>query len=378
MTQNRLKRSAYLASNDAFCDETLRSLLLDGQAPQPLRLDSRLGYFGSGNWNDAKRLCHRHEFGSGWSQIKQLSMAMRHAGFIRKLRREHIDILFLWRGLLGRAGLAALAAKRANIPCIYFERGPLPGWVQIDRSGVNARNSVPRDPAFFRRWRDEAGAVTDWRSLKDSLVARTPRRDLVAQNCRDDWTKEGKFLFCPFQLNAARDMLPDGGWVGDPAKLVLALARASGHLPEGWHIRVKPHPNAPGDLGPLIAPHLGEKLRLDRDTNSLDQLRASQGVITVNSAMGLEAFFFDKPVIVLGDSYYSDKGRTDIATSQAELDRLLARPEQLGFDQAARDNLMTFLFNDYFIREQDLRDGAVSLDVILDRDARHQRLLKQV
>lgn len=376
--QRSLHRSAYMVSRDSFCDGIMQSLLLNGAAPQPIRMESRIGAFSRRSWRDSGRLCALHEFRPGWSQVKRLSMAARHARFARKLRDEQIDILFLWRGLLGRAGLASLAAQSAGLPCIYFERGPLPGWIQIDRMGVNARSSIPRDPEFFARWRAAAGPLRDWRNLKESLAARTPRRDRVAQHARKEWSDEGPFLFCPFQLNAARDMLPDGGWVADPARLVLALARASARLPDGWHLRIKPHPNAPGDLAHLLAPHLSPKLRLDRDTNSLDQLAASQGVITVNSAMGLEAFFFDKPVIVLGDSYYSGAGRSAIARSDEELGTLVSHPDSLGFDQRARDDLMSFLFNDFFVTEADLQAGKFTVETLLERHERHQNLARSL
>ncbi|MDB6178792.1 hypothetical protein PAF17_14945 [Paracoccus sp. Z330] len=377
MTQHLPLCPAYLVTNDAFCDNAMQSLLLDGRPPQPIRLRSRLGPIAAGSWQDAGEICKQHGFRAGWAQVKQLSLAARHTGFIKDLHNRHVDILFLWRGLLGRAGLASLASRAAKVPCVYFERGPLPGWLQIDLNGVNARSSIPRDPAFFARWRQQAGNIRDWRNLSTSLVARTPRRDLVAQHARTDWTDEGPFLFCPFQLNAPRDMLPDGGWVSDPAELVRVLARASGNLPDGWHLRIKPHPNAPGDLARLLAPHLGPKLKMDRDTNSLDQLAASQGVVTVNSAMGLEAFFYDKPVIVLGDSYYSDFGRSQIANSDQQLAELLSRPDRLSFDQQARDDLMSFLFNDFFVPEPELKDGRFTVATLLARHDRHLALLDQ-
>ena len=114
---------------------------------------------------------------------------------------------------------------------------------------------------------------------------------------------------------------------------------------------------------------------IDRDTNSLDQLRASQGVITVNSAMGLEAFFFDKPVIVLGASYYGGLGRTRTADSIPALSSLLRQPWALDFDQAARDDLMDFLFSDFFVPEAGLRAGRFDVAALVARHARHRALM---
>ncbi|XDA98614.1 capsular biosynthesis protein [Sulfitobacter sp. LCG007] len=365
------RRPAFLSNGETFCDTAMRALLCDGKAPQPVSVGALSPRIGQ------RALLDAHANGKGGG-LKLIVAAARHAGFAQLLEREGVDLLYVWRGLRGRDELGAMAARAAGIPRIYFEGGPMPGWVQIDMAGVNARSSIPREPAFFRLWREKGPQPRiDWRSLRDTLTVRPPRRNLVAQERRDDWSDEGPFLFCPFQMNAPRDPLPDGGWAADAGELMAALAAASEVLPEGWHLRAKPHPNARGTLEPLLAQHPGARVVIDKDTNSLDQLAASRGVITVNSAMGLEAFFHDKPVIVLGESYYSGLGRTEIARSEAELVALLKYPEALGFDREARDDLMNFLFNDYFVRDEDLKEHRFDVARLVDRHARHQALLTE-
>ncbi len=364
--------AAYLESGDPFCDGVMQTLLCDGQPPQgisPRRSSLRIDRAAI---SDARILQKRH----GTGVAKALVTGARHAGIAHALRSAHIDLLYVWRGLMGRAELGALAARSQGIACAYFEGGALPGYFQIDMQGVNARSSIPRDPRFFSRWRETwTGPLPDWRGLRGTISAATPRRNLVAQEPRADWSSEGPFLFCPFQVNAAGETLPDAGWVADPADLVDALARASRALPPGWHLRLKPHPNARGDLSELVARHPQARLVLDRDTNSLDQLRASRGVVTVNSAMGLQAFFDDKPVIVLGDSYFSGAGRTQTACNVRDLTQLLARADRLDFSASARDALMSFLFNDFFIPETQLRSGAFNVAALVARHARHRAIL---
>lgn len=367
--------AAFMATTDEYCDAVMQTLRLNGQPPRLISIEPRSFNIDATAWRDAQMIVEERGLNPVLGAIKRVSMAARHTRFCQTLRGEGIDLLYVWRGVMGRRALAIRAAASTGVTCVYFERGPLPGWVQIDCKGVNARGSIPRDPRFFRAWRALHPDIEDWRGLKQTLKARTPLRKLVAQHRRDDWNDEGPFLFCPFQMNQRGEQLADAGWVTDPADLVAVLARASRALPDGWHLRLKPHPNARGDLTDLTAPFLSDKFRLDRDTNSLDQLAASRGVITVNSAMGLEAFFHDKPVIVLGDSYYSAGGRTQTAFSQPELDALLADPGALDFDQAARDDLMNFLFNDFFVREEDLKSGRFDVASLMDRHARHNAIL---
>ncbi|MDW4498374.1 hypothetical protein R5H30_10315 [Sulfitobacter sp. D35] len=366
------RQPAYLANGETFCDTAMRSLLCDGQAPRSVSIGALSPSIGRQSLADAR--ANGNEGG-----LKTLIKAARHAGFAERLRTEGVDLLYVWRGLGGRDELGAMAARAAGIPLVFFEGGPMPGWVQIDMQGVNARSSIPRDAAFFRCWRkDGRHPRIDWRSLRDTLTVRTPRRKLVGQERRADWSGEGPFLFCPFQMNAPGDPLPDGGWVADAGDFVAVLAQAAEALPRDWHLRLKPHPNARGTLEPLVARHRGARLVIDKDTNSLDQLAASRGVITINSAMGLEAFFYDKPVIVLGASYYSGIGRTQTAGTVAELSALLKNPAALDFDAEARDDLMNFLFNDYFVRDEDLRSHRFDLSRLLDRHVRHAALTREV
>ncbi|MCQ0969162.1 hypothetical protein MLD63_01765 (plasmid) [Paracoccus sp. TK19116] len=370
-----IQHPAYLQTDDAFCDGVMTSLQCDGKTPRSVSLRRISLPRDTGIWSLARTWRASMSFPPGEGMVHRVGAAGRMQALSRQLQDGPVDFLCIWRGLLGRSLMGTYLARSLGVPCAFFERGPLPGWLQIDPNGVNARNSVPRDAAFFRRWRATfEGPQADWRDLRATLQARTPRRALSRQDRREDWSGEGPFLFVPFQLNVANDPLPDAGWAADAGDLVEVLARASLSLPKGWHLRLKPHPNARGDLARLVDRHPNARMVIDRTTNSLDQLKASRGVITVNSAMGIEAFFFDKPVIVLGDSYYGGLGRTELAPSPEALALLLADPDALQFDATARDDLMTFLFNDYFVRDEDLRAGHFTAQDLLARHARHEAL----
>ena len=370
----QFKSPVFLQSGDDFCDTVMQALRCNGAAPSPISTGALSMPTGSRAWRAARETALRGT--THLSPTKWLTAACHHAGTLRKLREHEADLVYLWRGMFGRAALGADAARALGIPCVFFEGGPIRGWVQIDMQGVNARSSIPRNRTFFHLWRTEFGLrALDWRTLEQTMTTATPKRAGVAQRARSDWAGVGNFLFCPFQVNRPGDPLPDGGWVSDAADLMAALAQASRALRKGWHLRLKPHPNARGDLVHLAARHPDARLVIDAETNSLDQLRASQGVITVNSAMGLEAFFADKPVITLGDTYYGGLGRTQTASSVTELANLLADPLALGFDQEARDDLMAFLFNDFFVPVPRLQAGGFDIADLVQRHARHQEIL---
>ena len=73
-----------------------------------------------------------------------------------------------------------------------------------------------------------------------------------------------------------------------------------------------------------------------------------RGVVTVNSSVGIQAFYFDKPVVVCGQTYWAIP---EITTSAPDLDNLkdvLAEAEVLSFDEDARDAFMSYLSLVYF------------------------------
>jgi len=141
MTAN-VRRPVFLESRDEFCDGVMQSLTCNGQAPHRISMRQLSLCIGPRALHDAKEVVRMTH---GWANpAKMLTAASRHAGIARRLRQEGANMVYVWRGLLGRAALAARAANAADLACVFFERGPLPGWLQIDMQGVNARSSIPR------------------------------------------------------------------------------------------------------------------------------------------------------------------------------------------------------------------------------------------
>ncbi|MCE8458764.1 capsular polysaccharide export protein, LipB/KpsS family, partial [Rhodovulum sulfidophilum] len=200
-----------------------------------------------------------------------------------------------------------------------------------------------------------------WRGLGRGLVARASRRADVGQAGAEALSDAGPFLFCPLQVPNDSQITMFAGWVESVEGMIAALARASAALPPGWHIRLKEHPSAKTSLAEPLAAALadaGGRLVIDNATDSFAQLAASQGVITINSSMGLQAFFHDKPVIVLGEAFFAIPGLTAPAESEAALAALLAAPGDLGFDPALRAAFMTYLDRVYYPKIEETLDGV--------------------
>jgi len=142
------------------------------------------------------------------------------------------------------------------------------------------------------------------------------------------------------------------GWTGGMDGFLAALAQAATKLPNGWHLRLKEHPSARTalPLAPLLATG---RVVLDNQSDSFAQLQASRGVVTLNSSMGLQAFFHDKPVITLGRAFFARQGLVEVAGDQVQLNHLFATPQTLTFDPTQRARFMTWLDRHYYPRLTD-------------------------
>jgi capsular polysaccharide export protein len=260
--------------------------------------------------------------------------------------RDHIALA--WNGLTGSRMVFMQGAKDAGAPTLYAELAPLPGHITLDPKGVNAEGSVPQDPAFYRAY----GADTDtsgWRQIGEGLTARASRRADVGQSVGT--LPDAPFLFCPLQVPDDSQVKLFSGWCGGMAGFLSALQQAARLLPEGWHLRLKEHPSAKQSLGPLIEPLLAEgRVVLDNATDSFAQVAAARGVVTLNSSMGLQAFFYDKAVITLGRAFFNLPGLVNHADSQAALNALFADPDRLDYDAPLRAAFLTWLDREYYTR----------------------------
>lgn len=262
-------------------------------------------------------------------------------------------------------------ARDAGCPAFAMELAPLPGRVTLDARGVNWRNSVPRDALAFEAWAgdDPARRGQDWRRLRDGLNARAARRADVGQEAGD--LGDDPFIFVPLQVPADSQIKLFAGWVESVEGLIDALGRCAPRLPQGWHLRVKEHPSARESLGArlaAVAASSGGRIIVDNATDSFAQLAASRAVLTINSSMGLQALFWDKPVLVTGQAFFAIPGITTPVASETALAEALDDPGAARFDPGLRDVFMSYLDQYYYVPAETRPDGTVQVDATRVRE----------
>lgn len=286
----------------------------------------------------------------------------------RRYFMRHPDrVAMCWNGITGSRRAFMEGARDAGAARLFVELAPFPNRITLDHAGVNALNSLPREAQFYRDWaaQDAARQGEGWRALAANLTARASRRADVGQADAAALSGAGNFLFCPLQVPNDSQITLFAGWVQSVEGMLRELAQAAQALPEGWHIRIKEHPSARASLeGPLAAAvaDANGRLIVDNQTDTFAQVEASAGVITINSSVGLQAFFYDKPVVVLGQAFFAQPGLVTTATSAQALRAALADPAALGFDARLRAAFMTYLEEVYYPRSHTDAAGKLHLD----------------
>lgn len=280
--------------------------------------------------------------------IKRALLALQY-NWARKLFSERPNIIAVcWNGLNGTRRVFMDGARDAGARRLFFELAPLPRRITVDPCGVNYANSLPRDITPYREWRSSVPYEPDsWREAGKGITQRSPMQRPVEQES-GRWPLTDPFLFAPLQVPGDSQLRLFGGDFRTVEAFVGALCEAASHLPTGWHLRVKEHPSAALSIAKHFAGLSETRVVVDNVTDTFKQVAASYGIVTVNSSVGLEAMFFDKPVIAAGQCFWAIDGVAVSATTVEELCKYFANPSTVVFDYDSRDAFLGYLTQEYY------------------------------
>lgn len=256
-----------------------------------------------------------------------------------------------WNGLSGSRRAFIEGARRAGAATVLFELAPLPGRITIDAKGVNFVNSLPRESHFYIDWQEAHPEHRDaWLGVRDSIVSRQGSKNKnVRQELRSDDSLSQPYLFVPLQVQNDSQIRLFGGKVTSVEHFVRLLDRYADRLPEGWTLRVKEHPTSP--IPYRLEEIIQKRSRwvIDNTTDTIQLIKASQGVININSSVGLESLFFGKPVLAIGQAFYGFDPVARTIESPEEVERIFADPvTQLRFHEMAVLPFLNYLCAVYY------------------------------
>ena len=289
-----------------------------------------------------------------WKRI----LRMQYNGTRAYFEKNPTHVAVGWNGLNGSRRVFMDAAKDAGAKTLFFELSPFPGRITVDPVGVNNANGLPRDPQPYQAWLAASGHdPSGWRDLGAAIKQRTP--DHPPAPTANLPSLQDPFIFAPLQVPGDSQLRLFGGEFRTVDAFVKALIYAAAALPEGWHLRLKEHPST----RPFVAAMLrGVKapIYLDNTTDTFAQVAASRGVVTINSSVGLEAMFFDKPVTACGDCFWTIPGMADRAPDQNALTAAMANAASWQFDAHVRDAVLSFLDQVYYPQASETMDSQAA------------------
>jgi capsular polysaccharide export protein len=233
-------------------------------------------------------------------------------------RKNQIHMVCVWNGSRPTLAAAIYVARKMGIKTLFFENGLLPKTTTVDSKGVNFKNSlVGLDSKFFSCIDIETEKYEQFR--KTSLVAREKRKSksqvvlqsIFKENFKDAQLPE-KFIFLPFQVHDDTQILLFSPNIATMSQLLETVWQGVNKYNErekdNLRIVVKEHPSDFGRVNYNKLKKKFPKVIFVNDYSTEELIKKSQGVITINSSVGIEALFYYKQVFTLGNAFYNIPG----------------------------------------------------------------------
>lgn len=220
---------------------------------------------------------------------------------LRFVRDNSIDAVLFPEPYENDHRLALFRHLRDNgVRAIAFDRGSLPDSWFFDANGFKGA-STSYAPEHWRRELTAADEIRVANAIKNLIQSKTSH-DVAAMRNRLAPGGE-RILLIALQNPADSSVRHLAGGAGDwNGFLATAGKVATALASEGWTAIARRHPQDPAFQ------KIAATTVLPTDFNEHDLLSAADAVLTLNADLGLEALAFNKPVVTLGDAFYSHDG----------------------------------------------------------------------
>lgn len=280
-----------------------------------------------------------------WAKLSLLKL--QYAGCRAYFERTPNTVAVAWNGLNGTRRVFMDAAKDAGNRTLFFELAPFADRITIDPKGVNFANSLPRDPTPYTAWAASSGAnLQSWHGLRDTITQRQPATSHAGADIAP--RINAPFVFVPLQVPGDSQLRLYGGAFKTVKQFVDTILDVAHNCPDGWEIRIKEHPSAAPLVKAAIDASGARNVVLDNITDTFEQVKQAELIVTVNSSVGMEAMFFEKSVVACGDCFWAMEGIAASAKTPQALAGVLADPRAVTFNAQARRAFLSYLDQCYY------------------------------
>ncbi|MBU92320.1 MAG: nitrogen fixation protein FixF [Rhodobiaceae bacterium] len=221
---------------------------------------------------------------------------------------------------------------KTNHRRVYIENGFFPNTLQIDRRGVNAANSLPREAEYYLNL--PSYGVQD---LPTKVQVRRLKVSYPTIELPND------YIFLPFQIPSDQQIRVHSRWIRTMDDFMDLIILFSTKYPDKNFV-IKEHPSFRQSI--IGKKPLRENIFFANGNSTEELIKNSRLVITLNSTVGIEALLFSKPVITLADACYNIDGLTRHASSIDKLNEFILDEGWLP-DERLRTQFLGYIWNEY-------------------------------
>jgi len=277
---------------------------------EALKVDRKIGLLNENNLNK-----------NYWYLVSKL---------ISFFKKNQINFFLIFNGYAQYIEYSAmLVAKYLKINTLFFEIGNFPNKIFVDTKGVNAASSlmdidlrkIPCDIKNFEKFKKEylikkekqhfvpqsikkenfLQKIIDHDRFDPSILARV--KNLVknyifrSKQIKFDKIPNKNYLFFPLQVSYDSQVLRFS-----KVNLFEAIDIASSEAKrKNLAFVIKPHP---AESNYKVLEYAKSKDAFIVNENTYLLLKNASLIYTINSTVGLESFFYNKPLVVLGEAFY--------------------------------------------------------------------------
>lgn len=271
---------------------------------------------------------------------------------------KKIDKIIMWNNSYIFDRIAWHFAKKNNVPLVIFEQGFFrPFTFTVDSKGVNNENSMPSDVQYYKNivvdeiiydeyfmkpitfnlnnFNDKSKYIIiigkiqrilyeiidrfyysvlqkeiDCRIINlniKSIIERIVKRDNVINQ---ELVLPQNYIFIPFQVHDDSQIILNSSNIKSMEMLVQVIDKIS-ELPQFKELSFvfKEHPVSKANYEKMYKKYKNNsKLIFLKNGNTKKLIENSQGIITVNSTVGIEALSLNKKVMTLGSAFFNIDG----------------------------------------------------------------------
>lgn len=270
----------------------------------------------------------------GW--VKKVQGSLLREALTHELSFFSPDITIVYNGsLYPESVLGDVSAERRRV---FVEAGFFPGTLQIDPKGLNAANSVPRDPTFY------LSLETDF--AKDGLPQAVNNRKSKTSSGAEVQLNPG-YVFVPFQVPSDMQVTVHSPWIRNMEMFLDAVLAAAERNPEETFV-IKEHPSFKRSVRDLRPAH--PRVIFANHNVTSDLIQNARVVVTLNSTVGIEALLYERPTITLGNACYNIEGLVLHAPNDDALDKALRESKNWSPGADLRQQFIGYLWNDYLVK----------------------------